>query len=83
MIEQGKGADNGATYMSYLLRLWRVIEGGEAAWRASLEDPHTGERLGFAGLWELLNYLEARTRGRLDSQSRTGRNHHEALPTNK
>lgn len=45
-------------YRSYLMRLWRA--GGEAAsspWRASLEDPHTGERFGFAGLEELFDFL--------------------------
>jgi hypothetical protein len=34
------------TYRAYLLRLWR--ESKHDPWRATLEDPHTGERLGFA-----------------------------------
>lgn len=49
-------------YLSYLLRLWRVndeaqsgVEG--AAWRVSLEDPHTGERKGFADLEALFGFL--------------------------
>jgi hypothetical protein len=45
-------------YVSYLLRLWRVQVGGEQTWRASLEDPHTGERLGFAGFEELFSFLQ-------------------------
>jgi hypothetical protein len=48
-------------YLAYLLRLWRVGKEGEAAWRASLEDAHTGERQGFADLATLLAFLEART----------------------
>jgi hypothetical protein len=43
------------TYRSYLLRLWRT---GRGAWRASLEDPHTGARRGFAGLPQLIAFLE-------------------------
>jgi hypothetical protein len=43
-------------YLSYLLRLWQASSGGELVWRASLEDPHTGERRGFACLAELIAY---------------------------
>jgi hypothetical protein len=45
-------------YTAYLLRLWQVEEGKDAPWRASLESPQTGERLGFAGLVELFAFLE-------------------------
>jgi len=48
-------------YLAYLLRLWRVGKEDEAAWRASLEDAHTGERQGFADLATLLAFLEAET----------------------
>ncbi len=53
-------------YLSYLLRLWRVDgDNGDqrnpAVWRASLENPHTGERKGFAGLDELFDFLQAQT----------------------
>ncbi|MCE7985022.1 MAG: hypothetical protein DYG89_27930 [Caldilinea sp. CFX5] len=46
-------------YHAYLLRLWRVEtqHTGAATWRASLEDPHTGLRLGFATLEQLFAYL--------------------------
>jgi hypothetical protein len=48
-------------YFAYLLRLWRE-EGGEATrWRASVEDPHSGEKLGFAHLEELVAFLGERT----------------------
>lgn len=44
-------------YVSYLLRLWRE-SGQKATWRASLEDPVTGERLGFASVDELFDFLQ-------------------------
>lgn len=46
-------------YHAYLLRLWRAERNhtGAANWRASLEDPHTGLRLGFATLEQLFAYL--------------------------
>jgi hypothetical protein len=52
---------SGPDYLAYLLRLWRVGKKDEAAWRASLEDAHTGERQGFADLTTLLAFLEAAT----------------------
>lgn len=45
-------------YVSYLLRLWQTQSDGRSVWRASLEDPYGGRRLGFAGLAEMLAYLE-------------------------
>ena len=45
-------------YISYLLRLWQVESEGELVWRASLDNPHTGQRRGFAGLAEMLSFLE-------------------------
>jgi hypothetical protein len=55
-------------YVSYLLRLWRD-DGSEgtasrqptAPWRGSLENPHTGQRLGFASLEALFDYLQEET----------------------
>lgn len=40
-------------YRSFLLRLWAVSPDEPRVWRFSLEDPHTGERRGFAN-WERL-----------------------------
>ncbi len=51
-----------AHYLAYLLRLWRVGKEDEAAWRASLEDAHTGERQGFADLDALFDYVRSQTR---------------------
>ncbi len=47
-------------YCSYLLRCWQeqsLVHAGSAAWRFSLEDPHTGERQGFATFESLMNFL--------------------------
>jgi len=45
-------------YRAYLLRLWNASSRGPPVWHASLEDIHTGERWGFAGLAELMAFLE-------------------------
>jgi hypothetical protein len=47
------------TYLAFLLRLWRVDSGGRPAWRASIEDAHSGERHGFSDLAALQEYLQA------------------------
>ncbi len=49
-------------YIAFMLRLWRVKQNGEHAWRASLESPSTGERRGFANLEELFAFLATQTR---------------------
>lgn len=48
-----------APYRSFMLRVWRSGAGEGTCWRASLEDPRTGERHGFASLSEAFHYLEA------------------------
>jgi hypothetical protein len=48
-----------ADYHAGLLRLWR--EGAGGAWRASLQDAESGERLGFADLERLFAYLRRLT----------------------
>ena len=45
------------SYISYLLRMWRANGEGKTVWRASLENPHTGERIGFASLDKLFAFL--------------------------
>ena len=45
-------------YKSYLLRLWRTRRKGERLWRASIESPHTGQRMAFTNLAGLLAFLE-------------------------
>lgn len=47
------------SYRVFLLRLWRVEGEGRGAWRASLEDAHSGERRGFGDLPALHGFLAA------------------------
>jgi hypothetical protein len=53
--------DNALRYRAYLLRLWSTDAGDTLVWRALLEDPHTGERHGFANLNALLAFLHDQT----------------------
>ncbi len=55
-------------YRAYILRLWTTDRRGSAEWQASLEDPKTGNRIGFANLEELFLYLmEQNVRANLKS----------------
>jgi hypothetical protein len=66
-------------YKSYLLRLWKVNGVGNEVWRASLEDAHTGARLGFSSLQRLFAFLEDQTgsiaRSEANPGSTDGRTH--------
>ncbi len=44
-------------YRSYLLRLWCVSGAESGCWQASLDDPHTSERIGFGSLEDLFVFL--------------------------
>lgn len=46
---------------SYILRLWCADEPQAAEWHASLEDPSTRERYGFASLEQLFAFLMERS----------------------
>jgi len=48
-------------YFSYLLRLWLAGDGDQPQWRASLDDPVTGERVGFASIQVLFAFRQAKT----------------------
>jgi len=48
-------------YRCYLLRLWQAEADG--CWHASLEDPRTGERVGFATLEHLFAFLMEQVEG--------------------
>jgi len=50
-------------HLSYLLRLWRTGGTEDFDWRASLEIPETGKRIGFANLEQLFVYLMDLTEG--------------------
>ena len=60
---------NSQTYRSYLLRLWRVDEDGCQVWRASLEDPRTGERRGFPSMNALVEFLRELIRKKEEENS--------------
>jgi hypothetical protein len=57
-------------YVAYLLRLWRESSGESTQWRASLQDPHSGERVGFASLEELFDSLLRETGSLLERNER-------------
>ena len=50
-------------YLAYMLRMWRVNTPKGPVWRASLESPHTGERVGFGSLEALVAFLTEKTEG--------------------
>ncbi len=49
-------------YISYLLRLYRVREGGVWTWRVFLEDPLSGQCHRFPDLESLYTFLKTETR---------------------
>ncbi len=54
------GSDPSMRYCAYLLRCWTEHSGQadhHVVWRFSIEDPHTGERQGFATFEQLLVFL--------------------------
>ena len=59
-------------YVAYLLRLWREASGESTRWRASLQDPHSGERVGFAGLDELFDFLQRQISALADTGTKQG-----------
>jgi hypothetical protein len=69
MTTNGNDTQGQPHYLSYLLRLWQVTLAGEVAWRASLECPHTGDRLGFADLDSLWSFLQSQ----MQSEAGSGR----------
>ena len=71
MTQERMGAGEARNYLSYLLRLWREKGGETIRWRASLQDPHSGERVGFACLEELFGYLRQETGDLLERDGET------------
>jgi hypothetical protein len=54
--------DRSPTYLSYMLRLWQAgSRDGKSVWRASLENPHTGERQAFRDVEALVAFLVEKT----------------------
>ena len=59
--------------LSYLLRLWRTEGLRDFEWRASLEIPETGQRIGFANLEQLFVYLMDLSEGQATTWPGTGK----------
>ena len=56
-MASSKPASTSTPYLAYILRMWVTDRGDAARWQASLEDPDTGRRIGFANLEELFIFL--------------------------
>ena len=78
-----EGAGKHRDYVSFLLRMWQ--DGGDGGaplkqrtlWRASLQSPHTGERIGFADLEKLFAYLRAQTYDGIREEENQGKEKNE------
>jgi hypothetical protein len=42
---------------SFILRIWQADQSSPSHWRASVEEPESGERIGFASLEQLFAFL--------------------------
>lgn len=49
--------ESSGSYRAYMLRMWSVEQSGQAVWRASLEDPHTRQKIGFSNVEALIGYI--------------------------
>ena len=67
-------------HLSYLLRLWRTEGLQDFEWRASLEIPETGQRIGFANLEALFAFLRQRTGAASDSGGDEGESGVSTIP---
>lgn len=54
----GNSEEPSPDYFAYLVRFWR--SGPDRPWRASVEDPRTGEQWGFGSLETLVVFLRRR-----------------------
>lgn len=59
---------NELNYYSFLLRLWRVADHDQPVWRASLEEPSTGKRIGFTDLDALFTFLRGVSKPAVDGE---------------
>ena len=61
MDQQTKRDGKPEEYLSFVLRLWHQGKQG-GRWLSSLQNPITGERIGFACMDELFEFLRDKTR---------------------
>ena len=45
----------------FVVRMWREASSGETAWRGSVEDVETHQRLSFTKLSDLVDFISLRT----------------------
>jgi len=65
-------SDEPEGYQTYLLRLWSVQIQGKRQWRASVENPHTGERQLFSSLEQCFAYLQERCGSQMGNKPEAG-----------
>ncbi len=58
-------------YLAYLIRLWQTGDSGSFTWRVSLEDPRSGQRLGFANLQSVFAFLKEQTEKQEEAREAT------------
>ena len=56
--DDNQALQTGSFYQAYLLRIWRQRVEGQAVWRISLENVHTGERVIWHNLDDLMIFLK-------------------------
>jgi hypothetical protein len=55
---ESHGSRKPPRYVSYLLRMWQTLSGGQWVWRCSLEDPLPGRQNGFKDIQRLIDFLQ-------------------------
>jgi hypothetical protein len=70
-VKQPRNDLKNTQHLFYLLRLWRTGGAQDFEWRASLDIPETGERIGFANLEQLFAYVIDLTKGQATTRYRT------------
>ena len=63
-------------YLAYLVRFWDASTTGTSLWHASVEDPQTGQRRGFATLESLCAFFAEQLTGRGDDHTLSGSRQH-------
>ena len=64
-------------YLAYMLRLWQAgSRDGQPVWRASLENPHTGERQAFGDVDALYAFLAEKTNSPMGAKNKSETSEH-------
>jgi len=79
-MDKNRDLDTKDAYCSYLLRIWQLeksektASSNESIWRVSLESTLTRNRVNFASLEEMLNFLQAQFDPGVESSDESERN---------